>query len=187
MNAQRAKDVSKFLSLVLRHEPQRAGVRLEAAGWVAVSDLIDGCTKAGFPIQLDELWEVVATSDKQRFALSDDGTRIRANQGHSIPVELGYATAQPPEQLFHGTASTNLASIRCDGLHRAQRHHVHLSETPQTAEKVGQRHGKPVVLVVESGRMSRDGYAFYRSANGVWLVDAVPAEYLLFPDDADDD
>jgi putative RNA 2'-phosphotransferase len=166
------KKTSKFLSLVLRHEPQKAGLTLDEAGWVPVAELLDGCRRSGVPLTEEQLKEIVRGSDKQRFAFSEDGTRIRANQGHSVPVKLGYAPATPPEMLYHGTADKSLESIRRDGLHRGQRHHVHLSERTETAAAVGQRHGKLVMIEIRSGQMHRDGHTFYRTPNGVWLVDA---------------
>src|SRR5215211_6931321 len=163
------KKKSKFLSLVLRHEPQAAGVTLDEAGWVGVSELLAGCAAAGVRIDETELREIVRTSDKQRFALSEDGTRIRANQGHSVEVELGYEPADPPETLWHGTAEKHLESIRAQGLIKGSRQHVHLSPTAETASAVGRRHGKLVILEVSAGQMRRDGFIFFRSANGVWL------------------
>jgi putative RNA 2'-phosphotransferase len=173
--------ISKFLSLVLRHEPARAGVTPDAAGWVAVDDLLRGCASAGLPISRAELEEVVRSSDKQRFAVSPDGLRIRANQGHSVEVRLDYEPRPPPEILFHGTATRFLASIRAQGLVRGERHHVHLSADVDTALKVGRRHGQPVVLHVRAGEMCRAGREFFVSANGVWLTEHVPAEWLIFP------
>lgn len=175
------KKKSKFLSLVLRHEPQAAGVTPDEAGWVGIDHLLAGCARAGVPITPDELRELVRASDKQRFAMSDDGTRIRANQGHSIPVELGHEPAIPPETLWHGTAGRYVAAIREQGLLKRERHDVHLSETPETASAVGRRHGRLVLLEVASGRMHRDGFAFARTPNRVWLVDHVPPAYLTFP------
>lgn len=169
---------SKFLSLVLRHEPQSAGVVLDEAGWVGVRELLDGCARAGVVMTPDELHEIVRSSDKQRFALSEDGSRIRANQGHSVEVELGYAPAAPPEALWHGTADRFLASIRTQGLVKGARHHVHLSETREMAAAVGRRHGRLVVLEIAAGRMQRDGFTFMRTTNGVWLVDHVPPSYF---------
>jgi putative RNA 2'-phosphotransferase len=128
-----------------------------------------------------QLDEVVRTNDKQRFAFSPDGSRIRANQGHSVEVELGHAPADPPAVLYHGTSADAVASIRASGLLKQKRHHVHLSERPDTATAVGGRHGAPVVLAVDAARMRADGLAFYRTPNGVWLADAVPAAYLTFP------
>ncbi len=174
--------ISKFLSLVLRHAPEKAGLVLDAAGWVAVDDLLAGCARAGSPITRAQLEEVVRSSDKQRFALSPDSAHIRANQGHSVEVRLDYAAQTPPEVLYHGTATRFLGSIREQGLVKGARHHVHLSADEATARKVGQRHGKPVILRVRSGAMSREGHAFFRSANGVWLTESVSPSWLIFPE-----
>lgn len=169
---------SKFLSLVLRHQPELIGITLDAAGWVSVSDLLRACGEHGRAITLEELREVVATNDKQRFAFSDDGERIRASQGHSVTVELGYTPAAPPEFLFHGTVEKFLPSIRKGGLKKGARHHVHLSPDEETARRVGQRRGRPFILKVSSGRMHRDGHSFFLSTNGVWLTEHVPPAYL---------
>ena len=172
--------VSKFLSLVLRHDPGKIGLTLDAAGWAEVDELIAAAARSGVEIDRETLARVVAENDKQRFALSADGGRIRANQGHSVTVDLGVEPRTPPELLYHGTASRFLDSIRASGLHAASRAHVHLSADTETARAVGQRHGSPVVLPIAAGRMHRDGRLFFRSANGVWLTDAVPAEYIDF-------
>ena len=173
--------LSKFLSLVLRHKPQEIGMTLDPAGWLAVDELLRACAAHGVPISRNELNAIVAGSDKQRFALSPDGLRIRANQGHSVPVELGYEPAVPPEVLFHGTAQKYIESIRRMGLVKGKRHHVHLSPTAKTASAVGQRHGKLVLLEVQAGRLHREGHQFFRTPNNVWLTDSVPPEYLVFP------
>jgi putative RNA 2'-phosphotransferase len=170
--------VSKFLSLVLRHQPQKIGIKLDAAGWVSVSELLQACHAAGFPLSMDELKETVATNDKRRFSFSADGLMIRANQGHSIEVELGYQPLMPPPVLYHGTAERFLPSIKEQGLVKGRRHHVHLSPDPATARRVGQRRGKAIILEVHSGLMHADGYIFFRSENGVWLTDHVPVRYL---------
>jgi len=170
--------LSKFLSLVLRHEPEKIGVALDANGWVAVDELLTGAAKAGVALTPEGLRRIVETDDKKRFAFSDDGRRIRASQGHSVEVDLDLPAAVPPEHLFHGTATRFLGSIRAEGLRPQSRWHVHLSPDEETAVKVGMRHGKPAVLRVAAGRMQRDGHAFYLSANGVWLTETVPAEYL---------
>jgi putative RNA 2'-phosphotransferase len=182
MSKQRVS-ISKFLSLVLRHNPGAIGLSLDAEGWVAIDELLAAADRHGNPIRREELDEVVATNDKKRFCVSADGRRIRANQGHSVEVELGLAPVEPPELLYHGTVERFLDAIRREGLVRGNRHHVHLSADRETAGRVGQRRGRPVILVVEAGRMQRDGYRFYRSENGVWLADAVPAEYVDFPGD----
>ncbi|MFZ6030004.1 MAG: RNA 2'-phosphotransferase [Chloroflexota bacterium] len=175
---------SKFISLVLRHRPQAYGVTLDEHGWAAVDQLIAAANQAGVALTPDILAEVVATNDKQRFALSPDGLCIRARQGHSISVNLDLTPLEPPERLYHGTGEKYLASIRTQGLLRRSRQHVHLSADAETAARVGQRHGKAVVLTVLSRAMSCDGIPFYRSENGVWLVDAVPVAYLRFPVEA---
>ena len=171
-------NISKFMSFALRHQPESVGLTPDAGGWITVDDLIAAAQKQGIPLDRAVLETIVAQNDKQRFAFSDDGLRIRANQGHSFPVDLGLAPLIPPELLYHGTASRFLPSIREQGLRPGSRQQVHLSSDEVTATAVGQRHGKPVVL---AGRMFHDGFLFYRSANGVWLTDAVPAAYLRFP------
>lgn len=170
---------SKFLSLVLRHEPGKIGLVLDAAGWVAVDELLAACAAHGVKLDRALLETVVRQNDKQRFSFSADGTRIRANQGHSVEIELGYAPATPPELLYHGTATRFLASIRQQGLLKGARHHVHLSADVETATRVGQRHGQPVVLTVQAAAMVEDGFTFYLSANGVWLTEQVPVAYLV--------
>lgn len=173
--------LSKFLSLVLRHEPERIGIVLDPQGWVAVDDLLAAAARAGKPVSREQLEQVVATNDKKRFAFSPDGARIRASQGHSVEIDLGLPPVIPPERLFHGTATRFLDAIRAEGLRPQSRQHVHLSPDEETAVKVGQRHGKPAVLTVLAGAMHRDGHVFYRSENGVWLTLAVPPGYLEIP------
>ncbi|MBF5041520.1 RNA 2'-phosphotransferase [Aggregicoccus sp. 17bor-14] len=173
--------VSKFLSLVLRHDPAALGVTLDAQGWTDVEALLAALHAQGRVLSREALEEIVATSPKQRFALSEDGRRIRANQGHSVEVDLGLAPAEPPETLFHGTVAAVLEAIRAQGLVRGQRHHVHLSADEATARSVGARRGSPVLLRVRAGEMHRDGHPFFRSENGVWLTDAVPPRYLDLP------
>lgn len=185
MNDPQNVKISKFLSLVLRHRPRTVGVTLDQAGWVSTADLLDGCTRSGRPITRDQLEEVVATNDKKRFEFSPDGSMIRASQGHSVDVDLGYAPADPPDVLYHGTAKRNLAAIRQRGLVKGLRHHVHLSGDEETALKVARRYGKPVVLTVRASGMAADGLTFFLSANGVWLTDHVPPEYLELPDPPD--
>lgn len=169
---------SKFLSFVLRHKPEVIGLQLDSSGWVAVEALLRQCQAHGERLSRSELEEIVSTNPKRRFALSDDGLRIRASQGHSTEVDLGYEAAVPPEFLFHGTVDSVLEAIRTGGLQKMQRHHVHLSADLETARIVGARRGKPVLLRVHSGKMHRDGHTFFLSANSVWLTDAVPAEYV---------
>lgn len=169
---------SKFLSLILRHEPERVGLKLDQAGWVGVDELLAAVNRHGESLTLEQLKHVVATNDKKRFAFSDDGKRIRSSQGHSVDVELQYEPQVPPEFLYHGTPERFVESIRATGLNKGQRHHVHLSPDPQTAAKVGQRRGRPVVLTIRSGEMHRKGHIFYHSANGVWLVEHVPPQFI---------
>jgi putative RNA 2'-phosphotransferase len=181
-DAKRLERTSKFLSLILRHQPDVIGMSLDAGGWADIATLLAQAEKHGKAFTLDELLEIVETSDKQRFAISSDGLRIRANQGHSVAgVDLGLEEVAPPDILYHGTASRFIESIRATGLRPGSRHHVHLSSHLDTAVKVGARHGKPVVLPVAAGRMHAQGHAFFRSQNGVWLTAAVPAEFIQFP------
>jgi putative RNA 2'-phosphotransferase len=174
----RAVRVSKYLSAHLRHRPERIGLTLDRGGWVAVDDLLAAASRDGFPITRDELDRVVADSDKQRFAFSPDGHRIRANQGHSVAVELDLPVATPPPLLFHGTVERSLPAIRRSGLVPMKRHDVHLSADEETARRVGARRGTPVILTVDAAAMMASGHTFRLSANGVWLVSAVPPEYL---------
>ncbi len=174
---------SKFLSLVLRHQPEAVGMSLDAEGWLEISELIANANKRGKKLSLELLHEVVATNDKKRFSLSDDGLRIRANQGHSVAnVDLQLPAKVPPETLYHGTVAAFIDRIRQDGLLKRSRNHVHLSADVETATKVGQRRGSPIILLVAASRMHQDGHKFYLSANGVWLADSVPPEYLSFPE-----
>lgn len=172
---------SKFLSLVLRHRPDLIGLSLDAAGWADTAELIR-LSQAHRPLTRDVIEAVVAASDKQRFSISEDGLRIRANQGHSIDVDLALEVLTPPERLYHGTATRFVDAIRREGLLRRDRHHVHLSADIDTALRVGARHGKPVVLLIHAAEMVAAGHAFRRSANGVWLADAVPAAFIDFGD-----
>jgi putative RNA 2'-phosphotransferase len=172
---------SKFLSLVLRHQPEAIGLTLDDNGWADVDELIRLANESGHVLTRTLLERVVAENDKKRFAFSDDGRRIRASQGHSVAVDLALPPVEPPEVLYHGTATRFLDSIRAGGLHAGSRRHVHLSPDAATATKVGQRHGKPVVLVVRARAMAAAGHQFFLSANGVWLTERVPAEFLVFP------
>lgn len=171
---------SKTLSRILRREPELVGLTLMPGGWVRIDDLLRGMKRIGQPLSVTELRKIVEDNDKRRFTISDDGTLIRAAQGHSVDVDLGLEAVAPPETLYHGTARSNLDRIFSEGLKPGRRQQVHLSPDPETAEKVGQRHGKPTVLRIETGSMHRDGYAFYRADNAVWLTDFVPAQYLGF-------
>jgi putative RNA 2'-phosphotransferase len=172
---------SKFLSLILRHEPERVGLQLGDAGWVGVDELLQAVNRNGGALTLEDLKHIVATSDKKRFAFSDEGQRIRANQGHSVEVDLQYAPQTPPEILYHGTATRFLNGIRKDGLQRMERHDVHLSAETKVTLQVGGRHGKPVLLTIRAGEMHRAGHEFRCSANGVWLVAQVPPQFIDFP------
>jgi putative RNA 2'-phosphotransferase len=180
MNDKEMTRASKFLSLILRHEPDRVGLKLGDAGWVDVKELLQAVSRHGVSLTLDQLAHVVATSDKKRFAFSEDGRRIRANQGHSIAVDLRYQPQVPPEFLYHGTAIRFLPGIRRYGLQRMQRHDVHLSAETKVTVQVGSRHGKPALLIIRSGDMHRAGHVFTCSANGVWLVKHVPPEFIDF-------
>ncbi len=177
------KHVSKFLSLVLRHQPEVIGVQLDSQGWVSIEELIGAAGRHGKQLNRELITEVVANNDKQRFSISDDGQRIRANQGHSVNIELGLSPAAPPKILFHGTVQKFIESIREKGLIKGSRQHVHLSADRETAEKVAQRRGKPIILPVDSEQMNQDEFQFYLSENGVWLTDHVPAGYLTFPEE----
>jgi putative RNA 2'-phosphotransferase len=175
---------SKFLAGLLRHNPGRIGIELDPAGWVEVDVLLAAARRSGRWISRDRLDLVVAHNDKQRFEYNASGTRIRASQGHSVPVDLGYRPRKPPERLFHGTATSSLDSIFRGGIKAGRRHHVHLSWDLATATKVGARHGKPAVLVVAALRMHEDGREFFCSTNGVWLTEYVAPAYLSFDSSA---
>ena len=172
------KRASKHLSYVLRHDPGSIGLTLDAQGWADVSDLIAKSVAAGHALDQAMLREIVATSDKQRFTLSDDGTRIRAAQGHSVAVDLGLLPKEPPAVLYHGTASKNVAAIRVEGLKAGSRQQVHLSVDTETARRVGLRHGAPVVLTIATQRMHAEGHVFTQADNGVWLTDQVPPRFI---------
>jgi putative RNA 2'-phosphotransferase len=181
MDSKQLTRISKFLSLVLRHEPEKIGITLDPAGWVGVRELLDALARHKFSVSEAQLQEVVADNTKKRFGFSEDGSRIRANQGHSVEVELGYSPTVPPDVLYHGTVEKFLDSIRSKGLLKGERHHVHLSVDVPTAQSVGQRRGQPVLLKIDAGRMHKDGIAFFVSTNGVWLTEHVPPEYIEFP------
>ncbi len=172
------KRISKFLSLILRHRPETIGISLDEQGWASTQEVLDGMNAKGVTVDLDILREVVQTNDKQRFKLSEDESRIRANQGHSVRVDLGMEAIEPPAVLYHGTATKNQTAILSEGIQKRKRTHVHLSADEATAIKVGQRHGKPIVLVIDAAQMYEAGIAFYQSENGVWLTDFVAVEYI---------
>ena len=171
------KETSKFISLILRHKPETIGIALDEHGWAKVDELIAGVGKSR-PFTMADLEEIVRTDEKQRFSFNDDKTLIRANQGHSIPVDVELEELEPPEVLYHGTGEKYVSSIETQGILPKTRLYVHLSADYDTAVKVGSRHGKPVVFRVSSGKMSSDGFRFYRSVNGVWLTKEVPVGYF---------
>jgi putative RNA 2'-phosphotransferase len=171
--------VSKFLAKHLRHAPDALGLTLQPGGWVSVDDLLAASERAAFSISYDELIECVETNDKKRFSFDDTGDLIRANQGHSVEVDLQLEEKQPSDVLYHGTVERFIASIMEEDLKRGKRRHVHLSKDVETARKVGSRRGKPVILKVSAGKMHGQGFRFFMSANGVWLTDSVPAAFLV--------
>lgn len=170
-------NTSKFISLILRHKPEVIGISLDMHGWANVEELIAGVRKT-HPLDRQILEEIVRTDAKQRYSFSPDGNYIRANQGHSIPVDVELPEVTPPETLWHGTGEKSVAAIDRDGLKPMHRLYVHLSGDPETARRVGKRHGPPVIYTVAAGQMARNGYIFYRSVNGVWLTASVPPQYL---------
>ena len=170
-------DTSKLLSLILRHKPETIGIKLDEHGWADVSELISGISKTR-PFDMKMLEEIVRTDNKQRYSFNENKTLIRANQGHSIPVDVELEKKTPPEFLYHGTGEKFVSSIDKEGLLSKSRLYVHLSKDTDTAVKVGSRHGKPVVYRVAAGKMAGEGYEIFLSVNGVWLTKAVPAEYL---------
>jgi putative RNA 2'-phosphotransferase len=178
VNDTRLVKISKYLSKHLRHAPDRIGLKLAEGGWIRVDELLDACKKHNFPITPDELNEVVARNDKKRFSFDSTETQIRANQGHSVEIDLQLEPAIPPDVLYHGTGEGAVESILNTGLNKMSRHHVHLSKDINTARTVGKRHGRPVVFAVNAAAMHEAGYTFYCSENGVWLVDMVSPEYL---------
>lgn len=172
---------SKFLSYILRHHPESIGLTLDSQGWADIDELIRTAKQAGQALDRTLLEGVVWENNKQRFALSADGSKIRANQGHSIEIDLALIPIEPPPILYHGTAKRFLTSIQAQGLLKGKRQHVHLSSDRLTATAVGKPHGQPIVLEVLAEEMYRSGYEFYRSANGVWLCDRVPIQFLVVP------
>jgi putative RNA 2'-phosphotransferase len=176
MDERRLVKVSKYLAKHLRHRPERIGLTLDPEGWADVGELLAAAGRHGFALTRAEIEHVVAFNDKRRYELV--GNRIRAVQGHSVPVELNLPVVAPPELLYHGTVSRSVEPILREGLMPMGRHAVHLSPDRETARRVGARRGEPVILVVQAGRMAADGHEFRVSANGVWLVGSVPPEYL---------
>jgi putative RNA 2'-phosphotransferase len=184
MNREVLKTASKRLSYVLRHRPDSVGIELADGGWVAVETLLAALAQSGRACSRALIGQVVAENDKRRFEFSTDGSRIRARQGHSVAVDLGYASADPPAVLYHGTATRNLPAIFEQGLLKGRRHHVHLSTDRQTMLAVAMRHGKPALLAIDARRMHVDGHRFHRTGNDVWLTEHVPPEYLKRIDNA---
>jgi putative RNA 2'-phosphotransferase len=172
--------VSKFLSLVLRHKPEEIGLVLDGQGWADIGELIEKAGRHGMVLTREVVARIVETSDKQRFAIDATGKRIRANQGHSVDIDLGLVPSEPPPVLFHGTGEKSVTAIRAEGLKAGQRQHVHLSPDEETAIRVGRRHGRPVVLRIAAGRMRESGHVFFLSTNGVWLTEAVPVQFIEF-------
>ncbi len=170
--------ISKFLSLVLRHKPETIGIILNSNGWTDVNELIYKMNSTGYNIDIDTLQLVVETNNKKRFCFNSNKTQIRANQGHSIEINLGYTAKTPPAQLYHGTADRYTENIFKLGIQKRDRHHVHLSRDTDTALSVGKRHGKPVILEVDTISMISNGHIFYESDNGVWLTDEVPSQFI---------
>ncbi len=170
------KEISRFLSLVLRHKPEKIDLVLDGNGWASVTELL---SKLKPTITMEILKEIVESNDKKRFAFNEDKSKIRASQGHSIKIDLALESVEPPEVLYHGTAKRFLDSIKKSGLQKQSRTHVHLSGNHDTAINVGKRHGKPIVLKIDTKKMSIDGHKFYISENEVWLTDNVPVEYIL--------
>ena len=178
LEAARLIKISKYLSKHLRHRPERLGLEIAAGGWVNVDDLLAACAAHSFSVTRAELNEVVANNDKQRFSFDESGRRIRANQGHSIDVDLQLTATDPPPVLYHGTGRRAVDPILAGGLQKMGRHHVHLSQDVETARKVGARHGRPAVLAVDAAGMAAAGLKFYLSANGVWLTESVSPQYM---------
>jgi putative RNA 2'-phosphotransferase len=178
MNEQQKKKISKFLSLILRHQPEIIDLTLDENGWANVEELRSKSASNKIYFTLEELDVVVETNDKKRFIFNEDKKKIRANQGHSIEIDLALKPQQPPEFLYHGTAQNNVDSILEKGIEKRNRQHVHLSLDKETATKVGMRHGKPIILTIRTGKMFEDGVLFYLSENGVWLTDFVDAKYI---------
>ena len=178
MNQKELTKLSKFISLVLRHRPELIGIEMDDQGWVDTRELIDKSSKIGQKLDLPALQYIVENNNKKRFLFNEDQSRIRASQGHSVKIDLGYKPVNPPEFLYHGTTSKYLGNIMQEGLKKRKRHHVHLSADKETARQVGGRHGKPKILIVHSGDMQKSGYKFYQSDNGVWLTDHVPENFI---------
>lgn len=177
------KNTSKFISLILRHKPEAIGITLDGHGWADVQELIDGVNRSGgHALDMETLEEIVRTDEKQRYSFNEGHTLIRANQGHSVPVDVELQEKIPPDLLWHGTGEKYVPSIDKQGLIPKSRLYVHLSSDKETAGKVGSRHGRPVIYRIDCRKMSEDGYRFFLSANGIWLTKSVPPEYLKHED-----
>lgn len=174
------KNKSKFLSLVLRHKPETIGITMDPNGWVKVDELIEKCNRNNFFLDFNLLEQIVYTNDKKRFSFSNDLQNIRANQGHSVDIDLALEAKTAPALLYHGTVEKFMDSIKAKGLLKMSRQHVHLSQDVETATKVGSRRGKPVILEIDAARMQAEGFVFYQSENGLWLCDEVPVRFILF-------
>lgn len=172
------KKLSKFLSYVLRHHPEVIQIQTDQNGWTGVGELLENLNNAGYQVNFEILEYLVDSNEKKRFSFNENKTLIRASQGHSISVDLGYNTKEPPGLLYHGTAIKNLEAIKLKGLLRMERQHVHLSTNMETARQVGQRYGQAVILEIDSGKMFEKGFEFYLSDNGVWLTESVPPEFI---------
>ena len=171
-------NLGRFISLILRHQPETIGITLDKEGWADTQELLDGINASGRSIDMETLERIVRENNKQRYSFNEDKTKIRANQGHSIPVEVGMQTLVPPDKLYHGTASRFLDAIKKDGIRKMSRLYVHLSKDIETALTVGKRHGSPIVLVVNTKQMHEDGFVFKLSDNGVWQSEDIPWNYV---------
>jgi putative RNA 2'-phosphotransferase len=170
--------LSKFISLILRHNPQKIGVKMDAEGWVNVDELLAGLKKQGAPIDMPMLKDIVESNNKKRFVFSEDGTRIRANQGHTLPVTLNYKPAMPPPVLYHGTAARFVQQIIEEGLHKGKRFYVHMAADPETAKVAARRWGSPLLLKIAALEMHTQGFEFYSPTEGLWLTNEVPARFI---------
>lgn len=178
MNNKQAEKISKLISLVLRHKPEVLGLELDEHGWADTHKLLNGLYTHGYELTMDDLEFIVNTDNKQRYSFSDDKKLIRANQGHSIPVDVELEEKIPPNILYHGTGKKYEESIDKHGILKLSRLYVHLSDNKDTAKNVGKRHGVPVIYAIDCKSMVEDGYTFYQSVNGVWLTEYVPFKYL---------
>lgn len=178
INDKQNTQISKFLNLVLRHQPETINIQLDENGWADIDDLIEKANKHGVQFDRETLNYVVDTNSKKRFAINKELNKIRASQGHSVKIELGYDNQKPPVMLFHGTSEKSVDSILEKGLEKRSRQHVHLSSDYNTALEVGSRHGKPIVFEVFAEKMHSDNFQFFLSDNGVWLTDNVPPNYI---------